>query len=1340
VLTYQEWETERELSYKNGNTKPFYSLRLLSLVVTFALALTLRPLTAAASSPSWCAAGTEFYATFLPVVGSSDTNTQYSERSLFISSRAPTKVTIETFNNTYKRTVVVSPGTVTRIDLPINAGLGRNDYEVARSNVVHIYSNETITVYGLAHNYLSSDGFLIYPVQSLGTVYMVMSLPNAVNYDPTDFSVNPRSEFAVVATQDNTNVSIRLTATSYSGSLLPNITYNITLKRGQTYMVMARDTGVQMPANSGHYVASVNAPSCDLTGTSIISDKPIAVFSGHERAATPSSLEFTFQDPSRDHLAEQLIPVSQWGTRFVVVASGQDANNKRAAGGNLIRVLSSADGAHIRVNGTVVATLPKGGYYDFMSGAASFIQSDVPVLVADFMQSCNLPADKQGDPDMTLVRPIDLFSNYYTLPGWDNEIDPFNGTPVFAEPHILVVCDASAITTTLLSGAALTGPWTPIAGTNYVYGIFNCGTEEQRIESPLPCYAESFAFGYQDSYTFAGGGDYAYVDSLYAADLDFKAISVASTKNLSSTLKTSIAPMEKDTVLVYGYEWVSGDTLNFDLPQSPFQPQAIVPGATLTVPITFHPNETRPYAATFRVWSNAVNPVFVHVRGSGLLPRIKVFPLTIDFGRVRLGIKRDSAFVIQDTGNSPLTLQDLVYQNSIVSDQFTAQNLGSKNAQLVLQPGTAVVDSVHYLPTKLGQFVEHIPIFSDDPVQGLSNPPTVTLIGTGVNPIVVSSGHDFGSLRVLNASSIDTVAIVNRGTDSTAIDSVTIDQSLSTGLADFTVVLDSFPPANKKNFPVSLEYQGPDTIRTFTIQFHPLSLGKKQLAVRIHTTDGEVLHDVFTGVGVEPLVLVQPKVIDFDTIVVNTTIPLVPSQSFTVTNAGTMIGELDSLVCSDTAHFHVVLNKPTRILQESIDTAVTLTGTATFNAFEEGDFIDTVFVRNDTRYRFYPQRLGDTLPMVILRASVRTGPINQDSVDFGTITTCDPHTSLISIHNPYPVTIQIDTAIFLSDTGGFSIPKTFLFPIVIAGDSTYNLPIRYAFPPDSLNGPQRVIIGLYQHRGKSEAPIIDTMFATVIRKQRVFKLYAHLPSYASSANDISALRLPITVEGPRAGVTELNSWTLSLQFSNDLFEPIGVDTTGALAVKGDSTFTFTTHWDQATRTFTIIVTGSSVADSSKVANNLLLSLLMRAYLTTDTEVTVTPTFTWAQHPCAYNLQSFKLSIPYADECGDPTIRAMMRHEAITFRVSDVWPNPVNATEQTVSIGYQAADPVYATVRVYREDGEETGEWSSNLEKGANSFALSQHLLPKTGPAFVRIETATSSGLRQVQTVKIDQIH
>src|ERR1035441_5518133 len=129
------------------------------------------------------------------------------------------------------------------------------NYDAVEDFGIHVTSSQPVSVYAMDY---TKDGlsaaFTAYPTNLLGTNYCVMSFPSY-------------SQFAIVATADNTTVNITPSPTAdLEGSLWMN---PITLQKGQTYLIDS--------ANYGD----------DVTGTWIKSDKPIAVFSGAYYADVP---------------------------------------------------------------------------------------------------------------------------------------------------------------------------------------------------------------------------------------------------------------------------------------------------------------------------------------------------------------------------------------------------------------------------------------------------------------------------------------------------------------------------------------------------------------------------------------------------------------------------------------------------------------------------------------------------------------------------------------------------------------------------------------------------------------------------------------------------------------------------------------------------------------------------------------------------------------------------------------------------------------------------------------------------------------------------------------------
>ena len=169
-------------------------------------------------------------------------------------------------------------------------------------------------LYGVNKEQYSADAFLGIPTNFLGQEY------RAVCYWPPYYAC----EFAVAATQDNTVVNVTLPpkgATKDSEfPVFPNVQdsekKNVrpvhdceVSHHGRTYR---NGETVQIALKKGQALQVQH--KCDLTGSLISADKPVAVWSGNLRTHVGSSTQTVV---SRDHLVEQLFPIDTWGQQHV---------------------------------------------------------------------------------------------------------------------------------------------------------------------------------------------------------------------------------------------------------------------------------------------------------------------------------------------------------------------------------------------------------------------------------------------------------------------------------------------------------------------------------------------------------------------------------------------------------------------------------------------------------------------------------------------------------------------------------------------------------------------------------------------------------------------------------------------------------------------------------------------------------------------------------------------------------------------------------------------------------------------------------------------------------------
>lgn len=112
----------------------------------------------------------------------------------------------------------------------------------------------------------------------------------------------------------------------------------------------------------------------DLTGTRVISSKPIAVLSGANRTQI-------FKGTCASHLIEQTPPVSTWGTTFILVP----VPNQRM--GDLYRFVAKEPQTTITLGtGKQIRLQHPGDFGEYLlsAGSVTYAKSDKPVLVGHY--------------------------------------------------------------------------------------------------------------------------------------------------------------------------------------------------------------------------------------------------------------------------------------------------------------------------------------------------------------------------------------------------------------------------------------------------------------------------------------------------------------------------------------------------------------------------------------------------------------------------------------------------------------------------------------------------------------------------------------------------------------------------------------------------------------------------------------------------------------------------------------------------------------------------------------------------------------------------------------------
>ena len=264
-----------------------------------------------------------------------------------------------------------------------------------RNKGVHVYTTGQGSVSVLAINFqIGSVGdYLAYPCQDAGRApyeYYVVSTGSLVSY--------AFSEILLVGCEDDTTITITPTQTvsiptdpQSSSSSLQSVAsgsdHQITLNKMQTLLIAKSST--------------------DLTGSKIVSNKPLTVISGHECGNVPSTQTYC------EHLAEHIPPTSTWGQEFLLVPFG--GRNV----GQYYKIISSQSATTVvrRCNSvTSTQTLTSAGsFFTFFTSSTTYcsVVANKPVLVSQL--GIGGGTDSIGDPIISILPSLDQYTNRYSF-------------------------------------------------------------------------------------------------------------------------------------------------------------------------------------------------------------------------------------------------------------------------------------------------------------------------------------------------------------------------------------------------------------------------------------------------------------------------------------------------------------------------------------------------------------------------------------------------------------------------------------------------------------------------------------------------------------------------------------------------------------------------------------------------------------------------------------------------------------------------------------------------------------------------------------------------------------
>lgn len=337
---------------------------------------------------------------------------------LFITAvQANAKVTVQVPSLNFKQEKTLNAGEGVTVCLPTTVEM----YGSQRSpNTVRIEASADVTVTSFSYKLYTADTSLVYPTTEWGTEYFI--------FTPAGSPYGSFKEFAVTNGKESNKVVI-----------FPKGSINF---QGRVY-----ESGSQIVIDLLPYESVQLQSTYELSGTRVTSQHPVAVFTGHT---------CTWQFSKCNHVYEQLLPVSSWGSSFIVPP---------------LSFQKQYDSVYIQASQSTRVTVQYGNHGDVLTLTSGqtvelryhdpeilSIQSDHGIQVLLLFNGVTIGLVLYNDPFLMTILSTDRFCSSYSLEGLQG-----------FENQVLIVAQTNAMAELRFDGTNLPSniQWKKVAGTDY---------------------------------------------------------------------------------------------------------------------------------------------------------------------------------------------------------------------------------------------------------------------------------------------------------------------------------------------------------------------------------------------------------------------------------------------------------------------------------------------------------------------------------------------------------------------------------------------------------------------------------------------------------------------------------------------------------------------------------------------------------------------------------------------------------------------------------------------------------------------------------------------------------
>ncbi len=438
--------------------------------------------------------GCEFWAVDLPNVSQAPLNTTPHDQQFAIvvtNSLPEQSANVEVFVGSNENAIesgVVPANTMRVFQLPsMSIAPGTTS---ADGTAFRIEADVPITAYQFqpfdnTNPVYSNDATILFPTHVLDGDYTAITADATLagNDAFSSSDDNTGAFVSVVATEDGTTVTLFPTAGLHPG----NVT-DVVLDQGQVLTAISSDRGAPTFGN--------------LSGSRVVADAPVAVFSGSVATSEPSANVAC----CADHVEHQMLPLTAWGSSYVAApaASATGAGDDES----MYRITGAADGTVLEYTPSAPAGAPTSiDAYEtvaFVTDAAFSVRSagEEPFAISQFLLSNQyFPGfgSRPGDPTMMLLAAVEQFQDRYVFlmpQGYAT-----NFVTVVAPMDAQVTLDGNGVPALTASGR--------INGVEYGYAHVSAQAGPHVIESESPFGIIASGHANDVSYGYVGGSGVA---------------------------------------------------------------------------------------------------------------------------------------------------------------------------------------------------------------------------------------------------------------------------------------------------------------------------------------------------------------------------------------------------------------------------------------------------------------------------------------------------------------------------------------------------------------------------------------------------------------------------------------------------------------------------------------------------------------------------------------------------------------------------------------------------------------------------------------------------------------